>query len=151
MVATDSEVRFRPANRVGRSAHRAPAAKPASSASSQPHGAGSGTVRPTITEARPPTSTCPSPPMLKTPLWKATAAPRPVMISGSIYASTFRKLLVLPKEPVSMLQYTTRGSRPVSRMVSPNSTSARTNENSDNRILVFFTVSLLAQMIYLCR
>lgn len=36
MVATDSEVRFRPANRVGRSAHRAPAAKPASSASSQP-------------------------------------------------------------------------------------------------------------------
>ncbi len=110
MVATDSEVRFRPANRVGRSAHRAPAAKPASSASSQPHGAGSGTVRPTITEASPPTSTCPSPPMLKTPLWKATAAPRPVMISGSIYASTFRKLLVLPKEPVSMFQYTTRGS-----------------------------------------
>ena len=38
MVATDSEVKFRPANRVGRSAHRAPAAKPASSASSQPHG-----------------------------------------------------------------------------------------------------------------
>ena len=30
-----------------------------------------------------------------------------------------------------MLQYTTRGSRPVSRMVSPNSTSARTNENSE--------------------
>ena len=73
------------------------------------------------------------------------------MISGSIYASTFRKLLVLPKEPVSMLQYTARGSRPVSRMVSPNSTSARTNENSDNRILVFFTVSLLVQMICLCR
>ena len=36
MVATDSEVRFRPANRVGRSAHRAPAAKPASSASPAP-------------------------------------------------------------------------------------------------------------------
>ena len=68
MVATDSEVRFRPANSVGSTAHSAPAAKPASRASSQPQGAGSGTVRPTMTAARPPTSTCPSPPMLNTPL-----------------------------------------------------------------------------------
>ena len=68
MVATDREVRFRPASNVGKTAHTAPAAKPATSASNHPHGAGSGTVSPTITEAKPPTSTCPSPPMLKTPL-----------------------------------------------------------------------------------
>src|SRR5450830_1823670 len=105
--------------------HSAPARAPATQASTLPARlAGRGHWVAAAAQARPPSTSAPSPPITTRPAWAGSATHSAVSISGAARCRVFCHEKASPKAPLKSSQAMSNGSTPASQTSAPNTSSA---------------------------